>query len=133
MRCESAVETGASRPMRALDMVGLTPLMERTRGRPGMTIGLVDGPVAMDHPHLETAHLREIPTGPGGRCTRADSLAGGHGTFVAGILVGKRGSPAPAICPECTVLVRPIFPEATPPGEPLPLAAPGQLAAAIGD
>jgi hypothetical protein len=37
--------------MDPLSLVRLTPLMDRTRGRPDVTIGL-DGPVALDHPGL---------------------------------------------------------------------------------
>jgi subtilisin family serine protease len=32
-----------------------------------------------------------------------------HGTFVAGILGARRGSLAPALCPACPLLVRPVF------------------------
>src|SRR5436190_20435609 len=32
-----------------------------------------------------------------------------HGTFVAGILFAKRGSRAPAICPNCEIILCPIF------------------------
>lgn len=39
-----------------------------------------------------------------------------HGIFVAGILCARRESAAPAICPGCTLLVRPVFRE-QPPGE----------------
>lgn len=55
-----------------------------------------------------------------------------HGTFVAGILSARRGSAAPAICPDCTVLVRPIFAETAADGE-VPAAAPEELAEAILD
>src|SRR5262245_8154773 len=34
---------------------------------------------------------------------QANSVARLHGTFVAGILSPKRNSPAPAICPDCTL------------------------------
>ena len=54
-----------------------------------------------------------------------------HGTFVAGILCAKRGSAAPAICPACTLLTRPIFSETTSANEPIPSATPEELAAAI--
>ena len=40
---------------------------------------------------------------------------------------------APAICPDCTLLVRPIFPEVTARGAHLPDATPHELAAAIID
>ena len=120
--------------MDPLHLVRLSALMERSAGRPGTRVGLIDGPVAMDHPSLATEMIREIPGGPSGRCTRRDSAACGHGTFVAGILSGKRDSDAPAICPGCTLLVRPIFPEtiSTTRG-PMAGATPGELAAAIVD
>src|SRR5262245_32352552 len=99
--------------MDPLEMVRLSTLMERSIGRPDTKVGLIDGPVALDHPSLETEVIREIPGRRSGRCTRTESAACGHGTFVAGILSGKRDSAAPAICPGCTLLVRPIFPEET--------------------
>jgi subtilisin family serine protease len=54
-----------------------------------------------------------------------------HGTFVAGILVGMRNSLAPAICSNCTLLVRPIFAETTLGSEQMPSATPSDLATAI--
>jgi subtilisin family serine protease len=117
--------------MRPLDLVGLTPLINRTSGRPDVTIGLIDGPVAMNHPELASQHIREIPGNGGGTCTQADSLACLHGTFVAGILSAKRGSSAPAICPDCTLLIRPVFTEATAGKMQMPSATPQALAAAI--
>jgi subtilisin family serine protease len=119
--------------MAPLELVKLTELMERSRGRPEIKIGLVDGPVAMNHPGLATESIREIPGGSPGRCAQLASTACGHGTFVAGVLSGRRGSMAPAICPDCTLLVRPIFREATAEGAPLPDATPHDLAAAIVD
>lgn len=56
-----------------------------------------------------------------------------HGTFVAGILVAKRGSIAPAICPGCTLLVRPIFAESSSTNGDMPSATPEELASAIID
>jgi len=119
--------------MTPLDLVNLTALMERGRGRPGIKIGLIDGPVALDHRGLASENIREVPGRSPGRCARVQSSACGHGTFVAGILSGRRGSPAPAICPDCTLLVRPIFPEGTGGGDPLPDASPHELAVAIVD
>ena len=54
-----------------------------------------------------------------------------HGTFVAGILCAKKGSPAPAICPNCTLLVHPIFAETNSGKADIPSATPEELAAAI--
>ncbi len=95
-----------------LDVVKLTPLMDLTSGRPEIIVGLIDGPVVMNHPDLAIENIREI-YGKSGACAQASSAACMHGTFVAGILCGKRGSLAPAICPGCTLLVRPIFGEAS--------------------
>jgi subtilisin family serine protease len=115
------------------DLVKLTALMERTSGSPKLRIGLIDGPVVTGHPDLAGEHVREIPGNSSGACTRANSAACLHGTFVAGILSAKRGSVAPAICPGCTLLVRPIFAETVAAGGEMPNAMPEALAQAILD
>ena len=97
--------------MDPLDLIKLTALMDRTSGSPELKIGLIDGPVVIQHPDLAGDHLHEIPGNNGGACTQANSAACLHGTFVAGILSAKRGSVAPAICPNCTLLARSIFAE----------------------
>ncbi|MFY9269269.1 MAG: S8 family serine peptidase [Candidatus Manganitrophaceae bacterium] len=112
-----------------LALVNLTSLMERTAGRPEITIGFIDGPVQFDHPDLTRESIREIPRRSKGRCARADSVACLHGTFGAGILSARRGSVAPAISPGCTLLIRPVFREASE----APGASPAELAAAILD
>ena len=121
------------KPMSPLGLVKLTQLMELTRGRSEVIVGLVDGPVAMDHPDLAHENIRGIPGELSGICTVANSAACTHGTFVAGVLSAKRNSPAPAICPSCTLLVRPIFTESIPLNEQMPNATPEELAAAILD
>jgi subtilisin family serine protease len=121
----------APAPRPALDLVALTPLMAETSGRPEIAIGLVDGPVALDHADLVAGNVREVAKTAGATCARADSFACQHGTFVAGILCARRGSAAPAIAPDCTLLVRPIFPEHVPGHEVVPSASPEQLASAI--
>ncbi|RFU18795.1 S8 family serine peptidase [Geodermatophilus marinus] len=85
--------------------------MARTRGQPEIVVGLLDGPVAAEHPDLYEARLHK--TGEwaqhfGGSEDRAYR----HGTFVAGVLAARRDSQAPGLCPDCTYLIRPIF-EAT--------------------
>ncbi len=102
--------------------------MAVTSGRPEMVVGLIDGPVALDHPGLGPGRVRSIAAGivrPA-----ASSMATSPGTFVAGVLVGRRGVSAPGICAACSVVSRPVF------GESLPgaiQATPGALAAAIDD
>src|SRR5216683_6240514 len=119
--------------MFALELVKLTALMERTSGSPEVKIGLIDGPVVVQHADLASEYNREIPGNMGGTCTQANSTACLHGTFIAGILSAKRGSVAPAICPNCALLIRPIFTETTSGSAYLPSATPEELAVAIID
>jgi len=81
-----------------LDLVGLPALMASASGRPEIAIGLIDGPVALDHPDLAAENIREVSGGLPAACADAGDAACAHGTFVAGILLARRGSPAPAIC-----------------------------------
>lgn len=117
--------------MLPLELVRLTALMKRTSGSPEVMIGLIDGAIATQHADLAGEHLREIPGNNGATCTQANSTACMHGTFVAGILSARRNSLAPAICPNCTLLLRPVFGETTSWRDPMPSATPLELAAAI--
>src|SRR5262249_5151497 len=117
--------------MSALDLVKLSSLMQLTSGRAETIIGLIDGPVAMSHADLSAEKIREIPGGLPGTCARANSAACMHGTFVAGILCAKRDSKAPAICPDCTLVVRPIFAETNSANGRMPSATPEELATAV--
>jgi subtilisin family serine protease len=119
--------------MGPLDLVNLTPLMVRTIGRGEVKIGLIDGPVAMDHPDLAGENIHHVPGKQPGGCSMANSVACLHGTFVAGMLSAKRGSAALAICPGCTLLVRPIFAETVSSNGDMPRAIPQELASAIVD
>jgi subtilisin family serine protease len=119
--------------MNPFDLVKLTQLMERSSGAPEVLIGLIDGPVAVDHPDLAYAHIREIPGKRRGICAITNSAACTHGTFVAGVLSAGRNSSAPAICPGCTLLVRPIFAESMAADEQMPSATAEELVAAIFD
>src|SRR5271165_353616 len=107
--------------------------MSRSQGRPELAVALIDGPVALDHPDLSQATMKEIPGALGSSCSRRESVACMHGTFVAGILVARRGAQAPAICPGCTLLLRPIFTENKNGNSTMPSATPEELATAIAD
>src|SRR5689334_9604310 len=107
--------------MNHLELVNLDFLMERTKGRTEIAIVLLDGPVALDHPDLAGQNIRTVAGELEGICTLASSRACIHGTFIAGILCGKRGSAAPAICPNCTLLVKPIFSEGVAGNNPMPV------------
>jgi subtilisin family serine protease len=119
--------------MNALERVRLTPLMGQTSGRPEIVIALIDGPVLMQPAALWSTRVRQS----GGKlpmtCQYSSSAACMHGTFVASILAAKRSSGAPAICPDCTLLVRPIFPESDSNSREMPTATPEALAEAILD
>jgi subtilisin family serine protease len=117
--------------MRPLDIVRLTPLMELTSGRSEVAIGLIDGPVATNLPDLASENIRELTGKQHGSCTQTKSTACMHGTFVAGVLCARRNSPAPAICPGCTLLVRPIFVESVAQNGEMVSATPEELAAAM--
>src|SRR3982074_47813 len=95
--------------MTALELVGLDALMARTTGSPEVIIGLIDGPVAVHHPDLESKHIRAVGGEKEAFCIEQSGAACRHGTFVAGMLLGQRTSAAAAICPGCRLLVRPIF------------------------
>jgi subtilisin family serine protease len=116
-----------------LELVMLLPLMERISGNPELMIGLIDGPVAIGHPDLAGEHIHELAGELDGTCTRPDSIACLHGTFVAGMLCAKRDSAALAICPDCTLLIRPVFTETTSKTGQIPRATTQQLATAIID
>jgi subtilisin family serine protease len=116
--------------MNHLDVVNLTKLLTLTEGKSEIKVGLIDGPVVTSHPDLEGGNILEVP-GKQGTCASAASAACIHGTFVAGILSGKRSSQSPSICPGCTLLVCPIFTEETK-GQ-VPSASPKELAGAISE
>jgi subtilisin family serine protease len=117
--------------MGPLELVKLIPLMQRTSGRAEITVAVIDGPVAIDNSDLAEQSVVEVSGKPRSSCSRVDSVACVHGTFVAGMLFAKRGSRAPAICPDCTLLVRPIFSEMTSPDGDVPSADPEELATAL--
>jgi subtilisin family serine protease len=112
-----------------LDLVGLSRLMALSEGRAETVVGVIDGPVELNHPDLAGASIRVLPGKYSAACNLASSAACAHGTFVAGILATRRGSSVPGICPGCTFLLRPIFSEAN--GAEIPGASSEVLASAI--
>jgi subtilisin family serine protease len=113
--------------MDQLALVRLSGLMGRTAGRAEVRVALLDGPVDMSHPDLDSAHWHPLGSSRGGEASESVQL---HGTFVAGILAARRGSRAPAICPGCTILHWPLFGASEGLLEP---ATPAQLAEALHD
>jgi subtilisin family serine protease len=103
--------------------------MQHTRGISEIVIALIDGPVALGHPGLESHNIHSIAGKAAGECRSVGTAACIHGTYIAGILCARRDSAAPAICPGCTLLLHPIFDESRQAGA--PSATADQLAAAI--
>src|SRR4029453_7133118 len=93
--------------------------------------GLIDGPVVMTHPDLAEGNIRGLSGNLSSTCTQVSSAACLHVTFIAGVFCAKRTSVAPAICPDCTLLVRPIFAETASELGQMPSAMPTELAAAL--
>ncbi|MCP5049667.1 MAG: S8 family serine peptidase [bacterium] len=105
--------------------------MGLTSGRPGIVIGIIDGPVDLNHPALRNSRSGSVKESQPGACRVSSNIACMHGTFIAGILSAAPGGPAPAICPGCNVVLRPVFIEGTANNGNLPATTPGALAAAI--
>jgi len=92
-----------------VDLARLGPLMERTEGRPEVVIGLLDGPVAIQHPALATHDF----AGSTAHQLTATALAAPparHGTFIAGVLSAQRDSGAPGLCPAVRCCCTPFSP-----------------------
>jgi subtilisin family serine protease len=119
--------SAASKP---LELVGLTPLMRRTRGRASVIVGLVDGPVAIDHPALAGQRVLPVPGSASHACAGADVAGCSHATLIAGLLCAAEGHGVPSICPGCALLVRPVFSDA-PVAAATPSASAAELAAAV--
>lgn len=117
--------------MNPLNLVKFSELMEVTPGRADVVIGLIDGPVARDHPGLTGTKVHESGSDDTG-CSLTRDMACRHGTFVAGMLCGGTQFGALSICPECTLLSRQIF-QSSDQGDETPSAEPEELAAAIAD
>jgi subtilisin family serine protease len=116
-----------------LDTVNLTAVMERTAGRAEVIVGLIDGAVAAAHANLATENIRVLSQRSSRASEHASDTALTHGTFVAGILAARRGTAAPAICPGCTLMVRPIFLQPPVAGSDTPSASSQDLADAVVD
>jgi subtilisin family serine protease len=97
--------------MDSLDLTRLQSLMNLSSGHPDISIGIVDGPIYLDHPAFQTSKIKTVRDSQFDVCKNASSIACSHGTFIAGILCAKRGLPAPAICPDCNIIFNPIFKE----------------------
>ena len=126
--CTQMQGTDSGRSTSALlSLVRLEGLMDNSDGDPSVSVGIIDGPLDVSHPAFSGATLSTVRPTQLAACQDARSAACSHGTAIAGILCAKRGLPAPAICPSCTFLFYPIFPEK----DGCAWVTPGELARAI--
>ena len=87
----------------------LISLMNITRGHPDIRIGVIDGPVDLNHPAFQGSRLRTVKDSQIVECKNARDIACTHGTFITGILCAKRELPVSGICPDCEIILNPIF------------------------
>src|SRR5919106_2310814 len=97
--------------MDPFEQVKLDSLMAISSGAPEVVIGLIDGPIDFTHSAFQDANITTVKHSQYAACKSAGSIACMHGTFIAGMLCAKRGLSAPAICPDCRLLLYPIFSE----------------------
>lgn len=117
--------------MEPLEITRMKRLMAATEGRPGIVIGVIDGPVDTSHNDFKGARLRGISSSPAVTCSVMSGSSCLHGTFVAGMLCAGRSARFPGICPGCTLLIRPIFHDGRSKARTGPAVTPGELARAI--
>src|SRR5215203_728564 len=97
--------------MDPLEQVKLRTLMDISTGIPEVIIGLIDGPIDFRHSAFQDSNITTVKDSQYAACRSADGIACMHGTFIAGMLCARRGLVAPAICPDCKLLLYPIFSE----------------------
>lgn len=114
-----------------MDLIRIDPLMQASTGAPEVRIGIVDGPVEASVQALQNASIRVVGDTVEPACKATASLACAHGTFVAGLLAAGREQGVPGLCPGCTFLIRPIFCEQVPDGDPCPVVSAVDLARAV--
>lgn len=121
--------------IKPIDLIGLRPIMCLSSGNPEINIGVIDGPVDITHPAFQGSRIKTVEESQIAACKNANDLACIHGTFITGILSAKRGVSAPSICPNCTIILNPIFQEKTSgiTDQPMnmPSSTPSELAKAI--
>ena len=84
-------------------------MMTLSSGHPDTKIGVIDGPIDFSHPAFQGLKISTVKESQLATCKNASDIACIHGTFVIGILSSKRGLPALGICPDCQVILNPIF------------------------
>ncbi len=115
----------------ALQLIGGLRVFEETAGASELKIGIIDGPVATGHPDFRGTRFQTLADEASPACKIDTSFSCQHGTFIAGMLGANRDSEAPALCPQCTFVLRPIFCEERGSGGACPVVTPKDLAVAL--
>ena len=97
--------------MEPIKQIKLDSLMAISKGDSRIAIGLIDGPIELNHSAFQDSEIKTVREKQLASCANASSIACTHGTFVAGILSARRGSDAPAICPGCKIILYPFLAE----------------------
>jgi subtilisin family serine protease len=95
--------------MDPLRQIKLDSIMQISSGDPKIRIGVIDGPIDLNHPAFQGRKIRTANVSQVSICRSASSIACMHGTFVVGILAANRRDHVPAICSNCEILLYPIF------------------------
>mgnify|MGYP000344170037 CR=1 FL=1 len=102
VRADLALSENAAR------VAGLETLRALGNGGADVTVAVIDGPVDLDHSVFQGADLRmaagatKWPARPGNRLAE-------HGTVVASILFGQRGTEVEGLCPRARGVVVPVY------------------------
>jgi subtilisin family serine protease len=95
--------------MNPLELINVQSLMDISSGSKDISIGIIDGPVDLNHPDLKEFNIKTVNDSQQRLCKQPIDGSFLHGTFIVGILTGKRGSKTAAICPKCKIILCPIF------------------------
>jgi Subtilase family/PatG C-terminal len=93
----------------ALELVGLSRLWRRSRGRPSLMVGLIDGAIDSLHPALAATPVRRMSADSPACAIDAAGEGLSHGTAIAGVLFGDRRQGVPGLCPDCSFVHYRIF------------------------
>lgn len=101
---EASIDLRQPTPNHCVNVVELTNAhyLSALRAKTEVTIAMIDGPVDSSHPELASAikgSARALPR----------SFATQHGTYIAGILVGRAGGHVPGLAPTANLIVESVF------------------------
>jgi hypothetical protein len=75
--------------MGPLELVKLDRLIQLSTGRPEVVIGLIDGPVAVEHPDLANARIREVPGTESATCSLQRTIHHADTLCLTDVLIGR--------------------------------------------